>query len=369
MHILIFNWRDLKHTWAGGGEIYIFEQARRWVKKGHKVTLFCGQDVEKKLPSFEEVNGIRIYRKGSRYTVYLWAIWYYFRHLRKNVDVVIDVVNGIPFFTPLFSRASKVCFVYHLHGKQFFYEIPLPLNYIGYVIEKYLFPLFYKGVPIIAISKTTKKDLVKINLNKNNVSIVYCGIDGMKHNIKTVSKFTKPTILYLGRIKKYKRVDLLINIFPKIVERVPNARLIIAGWGTEASSITDMAMKSSLRRKIVLLGPVSESEKKSLLSKSWVFINPSIGEGWGMAVIEANLHGTPAVALDVSGLSESIKNNETGLLAKNEESLVESICKILNDNKLRQKLSRNAIIWANSFNWDRTANESLRILKKIKRKN
>ncbi|KKQ40606.1 MAG: Glycosyl transferase, group 1 [Candidatus Levybacteria bacterium GW2011_GWB1_37_8] len=67
MRILIFNWRDLRHSWAGGGEIYVFEQASRWVKMGHEVILFCGQDPYQNLPSFEIINGIKIYRKGGRF--------------------------------------------------------------------------------------------------------------------------------------------------------------------------------------------------------------------------------------------------------------------------------------------------------------
>lgn len=367
MKVLIFNWRDPKHTWAGGGEIYIFEQAKRWVKMGHEVSVFCGEDVEEKLPSFEIMDGIKIYRKGGRYSLYLWSIWFYITKLRKNVDVAIDVQNGIPFFTPFFCRASKVCYVYHIHGKQFFFELPFPLNHIGYSIEKFVFPLFYKGIPILAISQTTKRRLMEIGFRDKNITVVYSGINRLQK--KTIpKKFLNPTILYLGRIKKYKRVDLLVKMFPKILEKIPQAHLIIAGWGTEASNVADLIMKSPLRRKITLLGPVNDEEKRSLLSKSWLFVNPSIGEGWSIAVIEANIYGTPAVAFNVSGLSESIQDGKTGLLAKDNDDLVKKTCEILTDKSLREKLSKNATILANSFNWNRSSKESLKVLEKIRRK-
>jgi len=370
MKILIFNWRDLKHIWAGGGEIYVFEQASRWVKMGHEVTVFCGQDIEKNLPSFEIIDGIKIYRKGGRYNLYLWAIWYYFTRFRGKADVVIDVENGIPFFTPLFCRTPKICFVYHVHGNQFFYEFPAPLSHIGYAIEKFIFPLLYRHLQIIAISETTKKQLIKIGFKKDNITVVYCGMNELNQLSKTpVRKFSNPTLLYLGRIKKYKRVGLLVNVFQKIVEKVPLARLIIAGWGTEAANLADLIMKNPLRKKISLAGPVSNKDKKILLSRSWLFVNPSIGEGWSMAVIEANLHGTPAVSFDVPGLTESIQLGKTGLLAKDEEDLVKKICEILKDNSLRERLSANAALWANGFNWDRSAKESLSILKKVRRNN
>lgn len=368
MRILIFNWRDPKHSWAGGGEIYIFEQASRWVRKGHEVTVFCGQDIEKNLPSFEIIDGIKIYRKGGRYSLYLWAIWYYLKSFRGKVDIVIDIGNGIPFFTPLFCWVPKVCYVYHIHGKQFFYEIPAPLSHIGYLIEKLIFPLLYRNISIVAISETTKKQLMGIGFLKDKITVVYSGMNGLhSESKKTIKKFSNPTILYLGRIKKYKRVDLLVNIFDKIVRKVPLARMIIAGWGTEASHLADLIMKDPLRRRIKLMGPVSNDEKRILLSRSWLFVNPSIGEGWSMAVIEANLHGTPAVGFNVSGLAESIQDTKTGLLAKDEEDFVKKICEILKDNNLRERLSINAKLWANGFNWDRSAQETLQLLEKIGR--
>lgn len=369
MKILIYNWRDIKHIWAGGGEIYIFEQAKRWVTMGHEVTLFCGEDKERKLPLHETIQGIKIYRKGGRYSLYFWAAWYYLSRFRGKFDVVIDVENGVPFFTPIFCRIPKVCYVYHVHGSQFFYELPKPLSFIGFIIERYVFPLLYHRIPIVTISETTKRQLITIGLPANNITVVYSGINGShRQAVRTPIKFASPTILYLGRIKKYKRVDLLVTLFDEIVKKIPKARLIVAGWGTEASHLTDIIMKSPLRRKISLMGPVSNEEKRLLLSKSWVFINPSIGEGWSIAVIEANLHGTPAVSFDVPGLAESIQQGKTGLLAKNTDDLVTKICNVLSDKHLRDRLSINALQWAREFSWDRSAEESLQALEKTRGK-
>lgn len=365
MKILIYNWRDIKHSWAGGGELYIFEQAKRWVTMGHEVTIFCGDDYNNKLPDEETIDNIRLYRKGNRFTVYLWGCWYYFTKFRGKFEILIDVINGIPFFTPLYSGLPKAAFVYHVHGKQFFYEVPFPLNFVGYLIERYLFPIVYRHIHIVAISKTTKRNLQKIGLNKKNISLLYCGVNGSTRTTKHTAKFSKPTILYLGRVKKYKRVDLLVNIFSKIVERVPRANLIIAGWGSEASNIADLIMRNPLRRKIKLMGPINNSEKQTLLSKSWIFVNPSIGEGWSISVIEANLYGTPAVSFNVPGLAESIQHGNTGLLAKDTNDLVNKICMILTKRSLRERLSKNAGLWAKNFTWDRAAKRGIQILKRI----
>lgn len=368
MNILIFNWRDIRHEWAGGGEIYIHEIAKRWVRLGHQVTLFCGQDVWRKLPDEEIIDGIQIVRRGGRFSVYFWAAWYYFIRLRKASDVVVDVQNGMPFFTVLYSRKPKVAVVYHIHGQQFFIELPFPYNIIGFLIERFVFPFLYRNIPIQVISKTTRDDVVASGIDREHISIVYCGIDKFNGETNDYQKFATPTILYLGRIKKYKRVDMLVSIMPQIISRVPNARLLIAGWGTEASTVTDASMRSSLRRRIRIVGPVNNYEKKNLLQKSWIFVNPSINEGWGISVIEANIHGTPAVAFDVPGLSESIQDGKTGLLAHSEQEFIEHIVTLLTKPSVRKKMTEQAKAWSHRFSWDKAALESLQLLHEATRK-
>lgn len=363
MRILIFNWRDIKHAWAGGSEVYIFELARRWVKEGNKVIMFCGQDVGGGLKDEETVDGIKIYRKGGQYSIYFWAMWYYLTRLRKQCDVVVDIQNGIPFFSVLYSRKPKLAIAYHVHRMQWFFEIPFPLNFIGYVFERFFFPFFYNRTKIIAISRTTKAELIKIGFPKDNIHIVYSGV--VRKSNGSGKKFSQPTILYLGRIKKYKRVEMLVRIMPAILKNVPKAHLIIAGWGTEAARVADASMKSTIRKRIKILGPVSEAEKKHFLSHSWVFVNPSIGEGWGIAIIEANQYETPAIAFKVPGLSESVQHGKTGFLARNEKDFIDKISIILKNQRLRKTISKNAGNWAKNFNWDSASKKSLKIIKEL----
>ncbi|MFH0749610.1 MAG: glycosyltransferase family 4 protein [Candidatus Gottesmanbacteria bacterium] len=368
MRILIFNWRDIRHDWAGGGEVYVHELAKRWVRFGNTVTLFCGQNVGKKLPEREKIDGILILRHGGRFSVYFWAIFYYFKELRNHTDIVVDVQNGIPFFTPLFSFKPKLAVVYHVHGKQFFIELPFPINLIGYLVEKYVFPFLYGRIAIQAISKNTKSDLIHLGLPAKNITIIYCGMNGHAKKLITIHKFSNPTVLYLGRIKKYKRVDSLVAVMQNVIRVKPKTKLIIAGWGTEASSVVNSAMMSSIRKHIHILGPVSESEKKQLLAKSWVFVNPSINEGWGISVIEANLYGTPAIAYRVQGLRESIRHGKTGLLVKDEKSFSDAIITLLSNTTLRNSMGKRAKLWAAKFNWDKASKKSLRLLDSLYRR-
>lgn len=363
MRILILNWRDKKHSWAGGSEIYVHELAKRWVRLGNQVTLFCGQDILTKLPEQETIDGIKIVRKGGMFSVYFWAFIYYFRYFRKQTDIIVDIENGVPFFTPFYSLKKKVCLVYHVHDRQFFYELPFPVSLIGFLLERYVFPIVYQAIQIMAISKSTKRELEKIGFNPKKISIVEPGVEinGMRRSQS--KKYTKPTIVYLGRIKRYKRIEILVNMMPQILKEVPGARLLIAGWGSEALYIIDLAMKSKVRKRIELIGPVSEYEKKVLLSKSWVFVNPSLHEGWGISVIETNLLGTPAVSFNVPGLSDSIKNGYNGYLCQDQNDMTKTIVKILKEKGLRHNLSVNSQKWAEKFNWDSAAKKSFNLLR------
>lgn len=362
MNILILNWRDVRHVWAGGSELYIHELAKRWAKS-HNVTLFCAQDPDKSLKDEEIIDGVRIIRRGGRYSVYLFAIYYYFRFFRKTIDFVVDVENGIPFFTPLYIRKKKLSIVYHVHGMQFFYELTFPFNVIGYCLEKYFFPFLYRSVEIMAISKTTRRELVRIGFKKEKIHLVFPGIG----NVRKASneKYKKPTILYLGRIKKYKRVNMLVDVFRKVHKINPRVRLVIAGWGSEAPFISDFVMKNKLRKSIDIIGPVNEHEKAELYAKSWIFVNPSLHEGWGISVIEANAYKTPAIGFKVPGLSDSIVDGKTGYLCSNEEDMINKILYIIENNKIREELSYDAFLWSKKFDWNVSAKKGQRLIEKI----
>ena len=365
MNILLLNWRDMKNQWSGGAEIYVTELAKRWVTMGHQVTFFCGQNYLHNLPPEETIDGIKIIRRGGRYTLYLWFIWYYFTRFRGRFDIIVDSVNGIPFFTPLFASEPVVALLFHVHDMQFFIELPFPMSVVGYAIERYVFPLVYKKNHLVAISSTTKWDLVRLGLSEDQIKIVYPGVDHVNHQLpkSRIRKFSRPTILYLGKIKKYKRVDLLVKFMPEILQHVPKARLLIAGWGTDGPYLADASMQSEVRKRVKILGPVSESEKRSLMSSSWVCANPSLHEGWGIPVIEGNLYGTPSVAFRVPGLAESIKDGTTGLLADTDEEFIHSLIEVLTNSQLRRRLEAAARPWAANFTWDKSAKQFITLIK------
>lgn len=371
MEILILNWRDIKNPASGGAEIYTHEVAKRLVQRGHRITLFCASFPGAK--SEEMIDGVKIIRKGRQWTVHWHAYrWYRKRQIpnsksqitnhklqitnyQPHFDLVIDEINTIPFFTPLYIKKTKIFALIHQLCRQiWWYEVRFPLNVIGYLLEP-LYLKIYKNIPTITVSQSTKKDLLKLGFKK--VFIIENGL-----NVKPVKKFpskTKnPTIIYVGRMKKAKKPQDAIRAFEIVKKKIKNAQLWMVGEGY-------------LRRKlkkacagIKVFGYLDERIKNKLVKKAWVIVVPGTREGWGQVVTDAAALGTPAIAYNISGLKDSVRHNKTGIMCKenNPECLSKEVIRLINDKKKYQKLQYNAWRWSKEFSWYKTAKEFIKII-------
>lgn len=361
MRILIFNWRDTKHVYAGGAEVYIHELAKRWVKDGNQVTIFAGND-HHNLP-YEKTNGVEIFRRGGIYTVYAFALLYYLFKFRGNYDVVVDCENGIPFFTPLFTRLPIVLLIHHVHQEIFRTFLKFPLNHIATFLEGTIMPLVYRNKTVVTVSDSSRSEIFKLGFTEaHNIAIV---ANGLSTNLSvTHAKTNYPSFVYLGRLKDYKNIDVAIKAFADVVRTHKDAVLSIVGSGEEHNKLVKLALKLKLGNSIRFLGRVSEKEKLELLASSWVMLQPSQIEGWGITVIEANAAGTPVIASDVSGLRDSVLNGETGILveAGNVRQFGFAMKELIGDSALRATLSQNALRWSLGFDWDKSADEFYKII-------
>lgn len=347
--ILLFNWRDTKHRFAGGAEVYIHELAKEWVKQGHTVTVFCGND-SSSLRN-ETVDGVHIVRRGGFYFVYIWAFLYYMVQFRGKYDVVIDSQNGIPFFTPLYVKEPIYSLLFHVHQEVFRKSLVKPLADIAAFLEKSCMPAIYKETPFLTISPSTQAEIIRLGLGQKGISIIYPGVDLQK--LIPGEKSERPMVLYLGRLKYYKRVDVLLHAAKEILSKNQNVRFVIAGDGEYKKNLKQIAKRLELEPYIEFRGRVSEEEKIILYQKAWVVINPSMMEGWGITTVEANACGTPVIASNVPGLHDSVKDGYNGFLFSlaNHKELAEKITLILNHRYQRTIMSKNAVEWASRYDW------------------
>lgn len=350
LKILIMNWRDPHNPKAGGAESYLFEIARRLVSAGNTVEWLTASFPG--APRTEVLDGVHVTRVGSAVTVYLRAALTYIREFRDRFDVVVDAENGIPFFTPMFSLKTKVCLMFHVHQRVFKKHLPFPVSNVFAWIEAKFMPWLYRNSSFVTISADTRREMQELSMSRRSIRVVHPGYDP---TLAPGVKSQHPTILYLGRLKHYKRVDVIVRALAEIRKSVPNATLQIAGEGDAKQHLIDLARERGLADAVVFHGFVDDAKKRELLQQAWVFAMPSEMEGWGITVIEANACGTPAVSFRVPGLSESVRDGETGMLVDTEEEFTAALERILRDGELRERLIRGALEHAKRFSWDSAA--------------
>ncbi len=355
LRILILNWRDPKHPQAGGAETYLFEQAKRWVRWGHHVEWLSGG-----FPGgapLEDVESIPVRRVGNAVTVYAAVPYAYLREFRDRFDVIVDSSNGIPFFSPLFSMKPKVCIVYHVHREVFKKHLPGWLAHALAWCEEKLVPLVYRNVHFVTISDDTRAEMRRVGIGNPGAGLVRCGVDD---SLVPGEKAAVPTVLYLGRLKAYKRVDRLIEAFAGVRDRLPSAVLRIAGTGDALPSLKELVSRLGLDGSVTFEGFVDDDRKRELLQRAWVTVSLSEMEGWGLTAIEGNACGTPAIAYDVPGLREAIVDDVSGLIVRDGGEVADAIFAVLKDDVLRRRLERGALARAAKFSWDETAREMLK---------
>ncbi len=355
--ILIFCWRDPLSPKAGGGEVYLYEQAKCWVEQGHRVTwvaqMYPGAKKE------ESIAGINVLRRG--YSLFVFAraaIWYVFQS-GWQFDFIIDTMNGFPFFTPLFSRKPKVCLLYHVHAKHFRDELPEPLATLAVAIETKVVPFIYRRTRFVTISDSSANDIREIGITPLPLKIIYSGVSS---DLVPGRKHVRPTILFVGRLRRYKQLRKLIDAFRILKGAVPEARLVIAGTGDDESSLKAYCANEN---DVIFTGRVDNATKVALMQEAWVFGMPSSLEGWGIVVIEAACCGTPAVAFDVNGLRDCIVNGATGFLAHTDVEFAQYLERLLTDNWCRQKMSERCIGWGSHFSWEATAARTLDEIRRV----
>jgi len=367
MKILILSWRDIKNPRAGGAEFITHQCAKYWVEKGNKITLFTSSFPNCK--TNETIDGVKIIREGLEINVAWWAFRYYRRYFRNKFDIIVDEINTVPFFTPLYAKEKKVAFIHQLAREIWWYEANFPINLLGYFSEQSILKL-YRKIPTITVSNSTKNCLLNLGFKGKNIYIIpECVKHDFQEDLLDIKKEKDPTIIYVGRIKKSKRIDHCIRAFINIKKELPSSKLWIVGDGDEKyiKHLKNKVLTNNLKDEVVLFGKLDDYEKFKLMRKAHVIIVTSVREGWGLIVTEANSVGTPAVVYDVPGLRDSVKNKITGIICgKNSaEDLAANIVELLKDDDYAEKLSENALKWSKDFICEKTGETTLEILRSL----
>lgn len=361
--ILIINWQDWTNPLSGGAEVHLNEIFKRLTDR-YEIFLLCsGYEGSKKE---ETVNDIKIFRKGSRNT-FNFHVPSEYRRLSSLIDfnLVIEDLNKIPFFGNLYVREKRMGIVHHLFGESIYLETnPIFASYV-YFTER-LIPKFYSDIPMVSVSESTKSDLVEMGMPAENIEVIYNGVDLSNYRISD-ELFESPTCVCLGRMKKYKKMDILLNALPEVKRKIPDLKVIFVGTGDYLPRLRKKAEENNLMNVVEFKGFVSEEEKINILSHSWVAVNTSPKEGWGLTSIEAQASGTPSVVPDSPGLRETVKDKKSGYIYPygEVEILSDILIDILSDEQKVMKMGRRAREWASNFSWEKSARKMAESIERI----
>ncbi len=346
MNILWLTWRDIKNPASGGAEKVAIEVAGRFAQKGTNVTIFTSGF--KNAKPEETIKGVKIIRRGNLLTCRLFAFLYYINN--KNIDLVIDEINTIPFFTIFYARKKTIPLIHQLAKEYWFTHTIWPINQLGYLLESFWLKL-YKDRPTLALSDSTKKDLIKLgftNVIKYNIGLDFkpCAITQKDNHI-----------VFLGRLVRAKGVEDAIKSFKIIHNKLPSYKLIIVGRGdsryiNELKKLTGIL---KLGKVVQFTGYVSDKEKIAVLKKSKVTLIPSIREGWAIVATEANALCSIPIGYNVPGLKDAIKNGQNGFLVKNNpQEMAGFALKVITNERLRSKLAENGYKLSTNYSWEKT---------------
>jgi glycosyltransferase involved in cell wall biosynthesis len=361
--VVFFVWRDTTHPEGGGSELFVERVAAHLVTLGWAVTICCAD-----YPGAvrDEVrDGIRFRRRGGRLTVYLHALGYLLSRQGRRADVVVDVQNGVPFFSPLVRRHAIVNLVHHVHKQQWRIIYPGLTGRLGWLLESKVAPWLYRHHPYVTVSEATRGDLIALGVDAARISIVQNGVD-LSGAGPLRPRAAAPTVCVLGRLVPHKQVEHALDVVASLRPTMPNIHLDVVGEGWWHDRLIAHATELGVIDAVTFHGWVADQERDAILDSSWLLLVPSVKEGWGIGIMEAAAHGVPALAYSTAGgVTESVVDGETGWLVDHLAGLEKRTEELLTDAELRTRLGENAHARAATFSWSRTGRKFADVVEQL----
>ena len=359
MNILLVNWQDLHNPHRGGAEIHLFEIFRRLAAEGHRVRLVCS-GWEGAAPH-EVVEGIAVTRSGGRNSFAVVGRRAVRRALAAEpADIVVEDVNKLPLFVPSLTDLPIGVIVPHLFGTTAFEEASWPIAAAVWLAERPI-PRAYRRAGFHAISESTRDDLIARGVPAARIRVIHPGVDAAHFSPDpSVARTSPPAFLYIGRLRRYKGVDLVLRALALAHRTRPDLTLDIAGNGEYRPALERLTAELGLGPAVTFHGFVSEAEKLHLLRTRWANLFPSPKEGWGITVIEAAACGTPSIASDSPGLRDSVQHGRTGYLVPHgdPEALAARMLELAGDPDTVERLGRAGRALAETLTWEQAARQT-----------
>ncbi len=353
-HVVFLSWRDTANPEGGGAELYLERMAEGLVARGCSVTVFSA--AHDAAPAEEVLDGIHYVRRGTKTTVYLEGV----RALRRgelgSPDLVVDVQNGLPFFSGRGRKVPTIVLVHHVHREQWPVVYPGLVGRVGWWIERRLAPWFYRRCQYVAVSAATRAELGEHGVSSDRVAVVHNGTDPVVP--MSVGPSPTPVLATVGRLVPHKQVEHAIDIAVALREEHPGLKLHVVGGGWWDAELRAHAERLGAGDTVVFEGHVDEARKHEIYESAWLHLMPSLKEGWGLVIGEAGVHRTPTIAYSsAGGVCESIDHDRSGLLVEEPAEMLAETRRLLADAAERARLAEGARVMSHLYSWD-SAQES-----------
>lgn len=355
----VVAWRDLDDVEAGGSELHADEILQRWAEGGIDVRLWTSR-VDGAARQIIR-NGYTVNRRAGRYAVFPRTAVAGLRGKIGAGDGLVEIWNGMPFFSPVWSRAPRIVFLHHVHAEMWDMVLSSRMAPLGRTLEKRFAPPFYRRTEIVTLSNSAKQDLVgKLGHSAERVTVVPPGVDPRFAPAGSLSP--TPLVIAVGRLVPVKRFDFFIEAMVALREIHPALEAMIVGEGYERPALEAQIAAADAGQWFSLPGRLPDADLVSAYRRAWVVGSTSSHEGWGMTLTEAAACGTPAVATRIPGHEDAIIDDESGFLVSTLPELVEAIGSILANPMLRRRLSQGALRRVEGMTWERAALQALEAL-------
>ena len=360
MHVAFLTWRDTTHPDGGGSEVFVESVGAELAARGHEVTLLCARHPG--AARREERDGVRLLRTGGRLTVYPRGLGWLLRH-RRDVDVVVDVVNGLPFATPLVRRRGVVALVHHVHAEQWRIIYPGLAGRVGWFVESRVVPLLYRGRPVLTVSDSSARDLAAIGVDPAAITVVRNGLAAAPPPLRD-DRPDEPRLVVLSRLVPHKQIEHALAVVQRLVAEVPGLHLDVVGDGWWRDHLVEAAADLDVTDKVTFHGHVSDARRDELVARARLMLMPSVKEGWCLAVTEAGAQGTPSVAYaHAGGVTESIRDGVTGRLVDDLDEMVDVVADLLRAPEELAAMGAAAHAMAQTLTWSACADRVEQVLR------
>jgi len=350
--VWMLAWRDLDDPEAGGSELHAHRVAERLAAAG--IDLEMRTSMVPSQPAHIHRAGYHVERRSGRYGVFPSVAMEGLRRKARDGEGLIEIWNGMPFFSPLWWRGPRVVLLHHVHDEMWKMALGTSLGALGRSIEHHLAPPCYRRSEIVTLSDSSREEILeRLGMDASRVAVVHPGVEASFS--PGGAKSSTPLIVSVGRLVPVKRYELLITSLLEAKKRHAGLNLIIVGEGYQRDDLEAEAKRLGAADWISFAGRLSDDELLALYRRASMVASASLREGWGMTLTEAAACGTPSVASDIAGHRDAVDAGRSGILVLDPMDIGKTIADVLDSPERLAQLSEGALARAAELSWDATA--------------